>query len=357
MQGCEPSRRMGPAFARAQFNCAGLLGTSTLTIQMSVKWLRAVLLKARRRHRADNFSLYVTGQILIVLGMVHTSFVAGSWLTQPFLLIGLLLFHIFYWLTPTGIFRNVHLYFAVQSLIACLAFTQSFLSGYLFLILVGQSVIRLRVRSALIWIGVFISITLYGNFDLYGGMPTSSPGSVIPTIVGFVLIGSLSNRIVQERRAQARIRHLMTDLSDAYARLQESAEQSRDLAVAEERNRLASELRHVIGHRLTTAIVQLEGASRLMEDEPQRAAGMIGTVRAQLDSGLHELRYTFKDLPNPVDFDTCQETESRGEQRDDRSIASESGRQNGLQRAPTRGAPTNCHSVPAERPISSRRNP
>ena len=299
LQNCELSLRLGPAFALARFDCVGALGASMLETQMTVRWLRDKLLKARGLHRADNLSLYITGQILILLGMVHTSLIEGSLLTQPFLLIGLLLFHGFYWLTPTGTFRNVHLYFAVQSLIACLAFTQSFLSVYLCLILVGQSMIRLRARSALIWIGVFVSITLYGSFYLYGGMSTFSLGSVIPTIVGFVLIGGLSNKIVQERRAQDRIRHLMTDLSDAYAQLQESAEQSRELAVAEERNRLAGELRHIIGHRLTASIVQLEGASQLMEDEPQRAAGMIEAVRGQLDSGLHELRYTFKDLANP----------------------------------------------------------
>ena len=284
--------------------------------QVTVRWLRDKLLKARGLHRADNLSLYVTGQILLVLGMVHTSFVGGSLLTQPFLLIGLLLFHVFYWLTPTGIFRNVHLYFAVQSLIACLAFTQNFLSGYLLLILVGQSMFRLRARAALIWLGVFIAITLYGNFYLYGGMSAFPLGSVILTLVGFVLIGGLTNKIGQERRAQDRIRHLMTDLSDAYAQLQASAEQSRALAVAEERNRLAGELRYIIGHRLTASIVQLEGASHLMEDDPQRAAGMLEAVRAQLGSGLHELRYTFKELRpsdtelcDPYAFDTHQEVE------------------------------------------------
>ena len=76
--------------------------------------------------------------------MAHSTFFLGSLPTQPLLLIALLLFHVFYWLTPAGFSAVAHTYFVIQSLLATLAFTQGFLGGYLFLILVGQSVVRLR---------------------------------------------------------------------------------------------------------------------------------------------------------------------------------------------------------------------
>ena len=288
-----------------------------LGIQVTAKWLHGKFLKAISLHRPENFTLYVTGQILLVLGMAHSTFFLGSLPTQPLLLIALLLFHVFYWLTPAGVFRSAHTYFVIQSLLATLAFTQGFLGGYLFLILVGQSVVRLRGRSILIWIGAFSAITLSGTLYLYGGLSNLDGASAaIPTLFGFVLIGGLSFKIVQERQAREKVRQLMTELSDTYAQLQKNQEQSKELAVAEERNRLGAELRHVIGHRLTASIVQLEGASRLMEDEPQRATGMIEAARAQLDSGLHELRYTFKELRDPDFVNGFKELEPAKERSD-----------------------------------------
>ena len=56
-----------------------------------------------------------------------------------------------------------------------------------------------------------------------------------------------------------------------------------------------------IGHRLTTAAVQLEGAERLTAREPERAAAMIGASRQQVRSALQDLRLTVGRLREPVE--------------------------------------------------------
>jgi signal transduction histidine kinase len=58
-----------------------------------------------------------------------------------------------------------------------------------------------------------------------------------------------------------------------------------------------------LGHRLTVAAVQLEGAQRLIPRDPERAARMVGTVRDQVREALSELRRTVATLRTPLEAD------------------------------------------------------
>ena len=88
---------------------------------------------------------------------------------------------------------------------------------------------------------------------------------------------------------------------EQYSRqLQEYAGQIERLAVAEERNRLAREMHDMLGHRLTVAAVQLEGAQWLIHTAPERATHMVGTVRDQVREALGELRRTVATLRTPL---------------------------------------------------------
>jgi signal transduction histidine kinase len=96
---------------------------------------------------------------------------------------------------------------------------------------------------------------------------------------------------------------LLADLQEAHRQLQAYAEQVEELAVAEERNRLAREMHDTLGHRLTVAAVQLEGAQRLIPTEPEQASRMVGTVREQVREALEELRRTVATLRTPLEAD------------------------------------------------------
>src|SRR5271157_316070 len=84
-------------------------------------------------------------------------------------------------------------------------------------------------------------------------------------------------------QARAESQQLLEELASAQGRL-------RDLAVMEERQRLAREMHDAVGHRLTAAAVLLEGAARLIASEPERATRMVHASRAQVRQGLDELR-------------------------------------------------------------------
>jgi signal transduction histidine kinase len=82
--------------------------------------------------------------------------------------------------------------------------------------------------------------------------------------------------------------------------LKTTQRQLQDLAVAEERARMAREMHDSLGHRLTVSIVQLEGAQRLIPSDPERAARMIGTMRDEMKEALAELRRTVSALRAPI---------------------------------------------------------
>ncbi len=250
-------------------------------------------------YRRESFLLNIFTQAIIGLMVAHIYLQRGS-LPASHLLIVLLLFSFLLWHTPSrGNPRKSYLYLTVQFLFACLLFTQDWLFMYLFLILTGHVMVMRDVstRDSLIGVGVFVGVTLYGTFHPYTADLTTPPliRAVVVT-VGFILAGILSNSVARARRNRRELNRALAEIQDAHARLQTHIDQAASLAMAEKRNHLARELHDTLGHRLTVAIVQVEGASRLMEQEPQRVARMLETVQMQLTDGLNELRYTLKEL-------------------------------------------------------------
>ena len=93
---------------------------------------------------------------------------------------------------------------------------------------------------------------------------------------GYLFFGVVTNALTQARMAQRQNALLLGELQAKNRQLEEYAAQVETLTVVEERNRLAREMHDTIGHRLTTAAVQLEGAQRLAASEPERAVALIG---------------------------------------------------------------------------------
>ncbi|MGA2479262.1 MAG: sensor histidine kinase [Spirochaetia bacterium] len=122
---------------------------------------------------------------------------------------------------------------------------------------------------------------------LLGCLLLSGERNWIPSLLsydlGFVAFAAFSVVIRRALQARAESQQLLEELTSAQGRL-------RDLAIIEERQRLAREMHDAVGHRLTAAAVLLEGAARLIQTEPARATQMVETSRAQVRQGLDELR-------------------------------------------------------------------
>ncbi len=81
-------------------------------------------------------------------------------------------------------------------------------------------------------------------------------------------------------------------LESALRTVNEQSEKLKDLAVVEERNRIAAEMHDTVGHTLTAAVLTLEAAEGLVS-EPQ-AANKLYQGKEQVRRGLSELRASVK---------------------------------------------------------------
>jgi signal transduction histidine kinase len=120
---------------------------------------------------------------------------------------------------------------------------------------------------------------------------------------GYLFFGVVTNALTQARLAQRRNALLLGELQAKNRQLEAYAAQVETLAAIEERNRVAREMHDTIGHRLTAAAVQLEGAERLAARQPERATALIGAGRQQVRDALQDLRLTVGRLREPVEVE------------------------------------------------------
>ncbi|NOX63276.1 MAG: sensor histidine kinase [Chloroflexi bacterium] len=151
------------------------------------------------------------------------------------------------------------------------------------------------------WIAGFAVIAV-----LYFYFRTQTLNGVLASFVyiaGFYFFAAFAKAMTDARDAQAESQRLYQDLQAAHRQLQDYAEQVEQLAVMEERSRLAREMHDTLGHRLTVAAVQLEAAQRLVDRDPERAKSMMATVHEQVNEALGELRRTVAALRAPLEED------------------------------------------------------
>jgi signal transduction histidine kinase len=170
----------------------------------------------------------------------------------------------------------------------------------LFFLLAPVAMIYLPLTAGLVWIGLFILITGAAYVAINGVIGLVS---LLPFAAGYVFFGVFGWITMESERNRARAEQLLADLQTAHQQLQEYAAQVEELTISQERNRIAREMHDTLGHRLTIASVQLEGAQRLIPTQPERAMSIIATVREQVKEALTELRRTVAMLRASVEED------------------------------------------------------
>jgi signal transduction histidine kinase len=171
----------------------------------------------------------------------------------------------------------------------------------LFFILSAVVTLFFSRTYAILWIVAFSMINA-GVLIMARGMAEGLRAG-LPNIAGYFFFGAFAEALRQAQLAREHNARLLEQLRSANEQLQEYAGQVERLAIVEERNRLAREMHDAVGHRLTVAAVQLEGAQRLIPRDPERAGHMVGTVREQVREALNELRRTVAALRQPEGTD------------------------------------------------------
>ena len=243
----------------------------------------------------ENLAVKSAAQAIVLIAVVQTFVQRGS---PPgfVLLFAASLFSILLWLLPTDNPWRANRYMLIQVTIASLALFQEFIFVYLFLVLSAQAMLLYSTRSGLVWNGVLLTLALLANFLFHfeGELAPGPRGLMVA--VGFILACILSAGIATVRRDREKIHHLMSQLAEANTLLQESRKQAEKLAAEQERNRITRELNYSLGHKMTVAIVQLEGAVLLLDKDPGRVAASLNTVHDQLKKGLNDLRRIAKQV-------------------------------------------------------------
>ncbi|MCB0029924.1 MAG: sensor histidine kinase [Anaerolineales bacterium] len=165
----------------------------------------------------------------------------------------------------------------------------------LFFVISAQLLLFLPPWEGIAWIIILTVSSLAGEAYLTEGIRGILDES-LATVGGFLFFATFGAMFRMANEARQRSDTLATELQAANQQLADYAAEVEKLAIVDERNRLARELHDALGHRLTVAVVQLEGARRLIPKEPERAAAMVETMRTELKEGLAELRETVATL-------------------------------------------------------------
>src|SRR5215213_5396335 len=178
----------------------------------------------------------------------------------------ILLFGLLYYLVfQSGRYRqNPTVYFGAQVLLLSLLFllgsNNSDAFNFLFIILCIQIAVVSEARVAALWIALcfgiesLIILARHGTEGLY---------AIVFYAVAFIVSGFFGYTIRQVEQARDRNQRLVEELQSTQQRLQE-------LAVVEERNRLARDLHDSVKQQVFAISMQL-GAARALLDEESRA--------------------------------------------------------------------------------------
>ena len=168
-------------------------------------------------------------------------------------------------------------------------------------IALAHLVLSRGVRAAA-WTGAgFVLIMTFTMVPVFGRKLQNAvvQGLALIPVFGFFI--ALADLIGRECRERELAEKLLDELATANAELADRNRQVRELAVAEERARLAREVHDSVGHHLTVMRLELANAQRLRCIDPDTAWAGVGQARTAAGDALSEVRRAVRALePAPL---------------------------------------------------------
>ena len=178
---------------------------------------------------------------------------------------------------------------------------------FLIFMIAAQAFIVLRYKIATIIVATFVILYLLIMWKIGLGLDGILNIS-IALAVGLVFVITLS--IVLRRYAEqtTRSESLANQLQIANQELVEARQKEKELAVAEERVRLARDIHDGLGHHLTALNIQLQAAQKLFETQPGKSMEAIQICRQEAKAALDEVRHSVAIMRrSPLDGKSLQE--------------------------------------------------
>lgn len=178
--------------------------------------------------------------------------------------------------------------------------TQSAVSLWFILLLNIDVIVDYNLKYSVFYsfAGYVIYITCYlikiAPFKLPDGAMVFFMGAVQYSII--MSMGFVAKRYNEQN---TRYKQLMAKQKASMLELEQ-------MAVLKERNRMAGEIHDTVGHQLTTALVQLEATSIIIDKDISQAKKRLSLIREQVKTSLNELRSSIRQLKNE-NFDDFRE--------------------------------------------------
>jgi len=244
-----------------------------------------------RNPRLLNLAVYLIVMIMVVISFISLPD-ATTKTTAIALCVAFGLLHAFgFRLADTP--GRLAVYFVAQAIIILALMRLSSpgdVFNLFFYILALEAVMILPARPATAWVAGFF---LLDSLNALWSQGTRGIIGVLFYAAAFMLTAIFGHALRQAEIARRKNEGLLEELKTTQRQLQ-------NMAVNEERTRMAREMHDSLGHRLTVSIVQLEGAQRLIPTDAERAARMIATMRDEMKEALTELRRTVSALRAPI---------------------------------------------------------
>ena len=113
-------------------------------------------------------------------------------------------------------------------------------------------------------------------------------GVAVSALILFV--AAFAHMRLREQQARERSERLTVELGEANTQLAAYATQAHELAMIQERNRLAREIHDNLGHTLTIINMQIEAAKAVMDSDPDCALDAINKAQELAKKGLTDVR-------------------------------------------------------------------
>ena len=115
----------------------------------------------------------------------------------------------------------------------------------------------------------------------------------IPTFVFVVGMCAMTARATQR---QERAQELLGELREVNAELRRYADRVKELAISEERTRMAREMHDSLGHHLMVVDLQIKAAVKLLEHDPERAGEAVVRAGGAASDAISEVRRAIRAL-------------------------------------------------------------
>jgi signal transduction histidine kinase len=255
-------------------------------------------LRQAKDYRAVQLDFTDLAFVLVVLASYASMIVVAPEIFQGTQLIVMLLLGGLYAFLGTIVWHVVDvspslwirlLYFGVQLILGgMIVHYGSAMSWLVLLPLVSHAMVALPRRLSWPVIGLILLAEIF-PFIISGEWSVIfTAGLSLGAAVLFV--GLFTQITINERDARADVERLAQELGQANRKLSEYALQVEELAVAEERNRLAREIHDGLGHYLTSINIQIQAAQAVLESDPEQASQLLGKARALSQDSLSDIR-------------------------------------------------------------------